>query len=148
MSADSDDINGPAERNTISTGAAADSAESDEKLKELPRLLRFAILSDRDNEIVYERLAADIAELAPGLIATTAWVGDSTNAELGMTLAAELDQLRLGEGGLLDQLRRIDPALANARHAAVRQCLGPGPAGKVRRRRRDRCLAILDGRLL
>jgi ATP-dependent Lon protease len=93
MSADGDDINGPVEKDTIATGAAADSAESDEKLKQLPRLLRFAILSDRDNEIVYERLAADIAELAPGLTAATAWVGDSTNAELGMTLAVELDHL-------------------------------------------------------
>ena len=66
MSADSDDINGPVEKDMISTGAAAESAEFDEKLKELPRLLRYAILSDRDNEIVYERLVADIAELAPG----------------------------------------------------------------------------------
>ena len=46
---DADDLDLPAtERDAVSTGAAADSADWDERLKGLPRLLRYAMLvSDR-----------------------------------------------------------------------------------------------------
>ena len=46
----------PAERDIASTGAAADSAEPDNKLKALPRLLRYAILSTKAEAFAIERL--------------------------------------------------------------------------------------------
>ena len=48
---DVDDLDLPAvERDAVSTGAAADSADRDERLKRLPRLLRYAApLSDDTN---------------------------------------------------------------------------------------------------
>lgn len=92
MSEDSDDINTTAEKDMVSTGAAADSVELDEELKGLPRLLRYAILSGRNDDLICERLVADIAELIPGLTSTVAWAA-TPGADLGIALAAELDHL-------------------------------------------------------
>lgn len=92
MSAGDDDINATAAKDMVSTGAAADSVEIDEELKGLPRLLRYAILSDRDDDLICERLVADIAELIPGLTSTVAWAA-APSADLGAPLAAELDHL-------------------------------------------------------
>ena len=92
MSADDNDITLTVEKDMVSTGAAADSTVLDEELKALPRLLRYAILSDRDDEFIRERLVADIAELAPGLASATAWAADP-DPDLGAALAAELDHL-------------------------------------------------------
>ena len=92
MSADGNDINGSVENEVISTGAAADSVNLDDKLKELPRLLRYAVLADRDDELIRQRLVADIAELAPGLASTIAWAANP-GPDLGAALAAELDHL-------------------------------------------------------
>jgi hypothetical protein len=79
MTADADDINDlelPAEDELASTGAAAETAEWDEKLKRLPRILRYAALAKRQETYVRERLVAEIVELAPGLTQTVHWVYD------------------------------------------------------------------------
>jgi hypothetical protein len=81
----------PAEQDLASTGAAADSAEPDEKLKALPRLLRYAILSTKDEAFAIERLVAEITTLAPGRPLTLAW-GESS-LSFGTALAVELDHL-------------------------------------------------------
>lgn len=74
----------------ISTGAAADSANCDVRLKGLPRLLRYAILSVDGGEHVAERLIAEIHQLCPQLPHTVAWaIGRSLDSALA--LAAELD---------------------------------------------------------
>lgn len=87
-----DDFDLPLEDDIASTGAAAESAEYDEELKGLPRLLRYAILSNRDNAFARERLVAEIAELAPGRPLAVAWMldGDESNS---VALAIELDHL-------------------------------------------------------
>jgi len=81
----------PAEQDLASTGAAADSAGSDEKLQALPRLLRYAILSNRDESFAVERLVAEITALAPGRPLTLAWAKGTP--PLGIALAADLDHL-------------------------------------------------------
>jgi ATP-dependent Lon protease len=79
-----------------STGAAADAAEADERLKTLPRILRILMLRDREHGYLTERLIGEIAELCPGLTETTAWANarDSRarNTKTGLALAATLDQ--------------------------------------------------------
>ena len=47
-----------------------------------------------------------------------------------------------------DRERRLDRALADAGRADLRQCLDQGPRRQAGRRRRGRCLAFLDRRLL
>ena len=81
----------PAEQDIASTGAAADSAELDEKLKALPRLLRYAILSTKEEAFAIERLVAEITTLAPGRPLTLAWAKGPPS--LGTALAIELDHL-------------------------------------------------------
>ena len=81
----------PAEQDLASTGAAADSAEPDEAFKNLPRLLRYAMLSDKDDAFAHERLIAEIATLVPGLPLTLAWAQGAPTE--GIILANELDQL-------------------------------------------------------
>lgn len=115
MSADNDDIVGidlPTEDDLASTGAAADSAEFDEKLKGLPRILRYAFLSNRYESIfVRERLIAEIAELAPGLPLTLAWA-EEHSPDIGILLATELDHLAVTKDqpdlrGLADCVRLL-----------------------------------------
>lgn len=87
---DQDDVQLPAEQDLASTGAAADSAEPDENLKALPRLLRYAILSNKNNSFAAERLVAEISALVPGRPLTLAWAKGGTPA-FGIALAIELD---------------------------------------------------------
>jgi hypothetical protein len=89
---DIDDLELPAEDELASTGAAAESAEWDEKLKRLPRILRYAALAKREESYLRERLVAEIAELAPGLTQTVHWVY-TDDLSRGLALAGELDQL-------------------------------------------------------
>ena len=95
MTADADNIDDlelPGEDDVASSGAAAESAEWNEKLQRLPRILRYAVLGKRRASYLRERLVAEIAELAPGLTQTVHWVyGDDPGQ--GLALAAELDQL-------------------------------------------------------
>lgn len=95
MTADADNIDDldlPGEDDVASSGAAAESAEWDEKLQQLPRILRYAVLGKRRKSYLRERLVAEIAELAPGLTQTVNWVYND-DAGHGLALAAELDQL-------------------------------------------------------
>lgn len=96
MSTDNGDIDGldlpAAEDRLASAGAAADSVERDEALKGLPRLIRYAILSNRDNSLACERLVAEIMEVAPALPLATAWAEQRAD-NLGIALASELDHL-------------------------------------------------------
>jgi ATP-dependent Lon protease len=81
----------PAEQDLASTGAAADSAEPDDDLKALPRLLRYAILSNRDESFALERLIAEITALAPGEPLTLVWAKGVPSD--GAALAIQLDHL-------------------------------------------------------
>lgn len=77
----------------VTAGAAADSAdEADERLKSLPRILRYAMLVEDLADAIEPRLAAEIEELCPGLPSTTDWVA-TRDAGAGLALAAELDRL-------------------------------------------------------
>ena len=79
---------------TVATGAAADSAaDADDRLKGLPRILRYAMLiNDRTDGSIAQRLIAEIDELCPGLPANIAWAADPAPTT-GLALAAELDRL-------------------------------------------------------
>ncbi len=75
----------------VSTGAAANSADCDERLKGLPRLLRYAMLSTDGSQHVAERLIAEIHELCPHLPHSAAWAFERA-LDTGLALAAELDR--------------------------------------------------------
>lgn len=105
-----------AEQDLASTGAAADSAEPDEKLKALPRLLRYAILSTKEEAFAIERLVAEIRTLAPGRPLTLAWAKGPPS--LGMALAVELDHLAVSRDqpdlrSLADCVRLLSLALSD-----------------------------------
>jgi ATP-dependent Lon protease len=88
---DSEDIDPPTtERDAVSTGAAADSADWDERLKGLPRLLRYAMLVSDNANHIEQRLIAEIDELCPGLPHNVIWTA-APSADTGLALAAELD---------------------------------------------------------
>jgi len=71
MSDDADDLDLPAaERDAVSTGGAAD---WDERLKGLPRLLRYAMLVSDNASHIEQRLIAEIDELCPNLPLNAAW---------------------------------------------------------------------------
>lgn len=77
----------------VRAGAAADSADdADERLKGLPRVLRYAMLVEDRADAIELRLAAEIEELCPGLPSATAWAA-TRDAEVGLKLAMELDRL-------------------------------------------------------
>jgi ATP-dependent Lon protease len=91
MSADPEDTAANASvDDAVSNGAAADSAESDEQLKKLPRILRYSILVNRDESLVRERLRAEIAQVAPDLPLAIRWADENT-VGIGLALADELD---------------------------------------------------------
>jgi ATP-dependent Lon protease len=91
MSDDADDLDLPAaERDAVATGAAADSADWDERLKGLPRLLRYAMLVCDNASHIEQRLIAEIDELCPQLYHNAAWAA-APSVSTGLTLAAELD---------------------------------------------------------
>jgi ATP-dependent Lon protease len=89
---DDDDFDLPAiDEDTISTGAAADSADWDERLKGVSRILRYAMLvSDRAGH-VEQRLIAEIDEACPRLPENAAWVR-TADVSAGLALASELDR--------------------------------------------------------
>jgi len=88
---DADDADLPAvERDAVSTGAAADSADWDERLQGLPRLLRYAMLLSDNASYVEQRLIAEINELCPNLPLNAAWAA-APDVGTGLALAAELD---------------------------------------------------------
>jgi ATP-dependent Lon protease len=89
---DADNLDLPAvEPDAISTGAAADSADWEERLKGLPRLLRYAMLVSDNAGHVEPRLIAEINELCPNLPLNAAWAAALT-VDAGLALAAELDR--------------------------------------------------------
>jgi ATP-dependent Lon protease len=73
-----------------STGAAADSSEDEERLKHLPRILRYAMLVEKAAPFVPQRLAAEIEEACPELPLNAAWM-KAQDAGLSIALATELD---------------------------------------------------------
>lgn len=88
---DADDLGLPAlADDAVSTGAAADSSDWDERLKDLPRLLRYAMFITDSAEHIEQRLIAEIDELCPKLPHTVAWALAS-GVDAGLALAAELD---------------------------------------------------------
>ena len=98
MTDDSKDTDVSAESDVASTGAAADSAEYNAGLRALPRVLRYAILVNRDEAFAVERLFAEIAELAPGRPLTIAWARDPVLH--GRELANDLDHPSRSSGHL------------------------------------------------
>lgn len=93
MSTDNDDFDLPAvEGDAASTGAAADSSDCDERLRSLPRILRYAILVSENAGHIEERLVAEINELCPGLTQNALWAA-APDATTGRALAAELDRM-------------------------------------------------------
>lgn len=109
---DSDDLDPVmAERDAISTGAAADSVDWDERLKGLPRLLRFAMLISHKAHHIKPRLIAEISELCPALALNAAWAATADFAT-GLALAKELDRRAVTENqpqlrGLADCVRLL-----------------------------------------
>ena len=88
---DADDIDLLAvEDDAVSTGAAADSSDWDERLKDLPRLLRYSMLITDGAGHVEQRLIAEINELCPQLPHNAAWAS-ALAVDAGLALAAELD---------------------------------------------------------
>lgn len=137
-----DDFDLPAPEDAVSTGAAADSADSDERLKGLPRLLRYAKLIVDEADHIEERLIAEIDELCPQLPFNLAWA-TSRSLEAALALADELDLLAAAKSepmlrGIADSIRlaslptpstdeyfelhrRVGKALVQALHVGVRQ---------------------------
>ncbi|MGB3505371.1 MAG: AAA family ATPase, partial [Xanthobacteraceae bacterium] len=77
----------------VTAGAGGDSAaDADERLRGLPRILRYAMLVEDRADAIEPRLAAEIEELCPGLPSATAWAA-TRDAGAGLALAAELDRL-------------------------------------------------------
>lgn len=88
---DADDIDLPAlEDDAVSTGAAADSSDWDERLQDLPRLLRYSMLITDGASHVEQRVIAEIDELCPQLPHNAAWAA-ALGVDAGLVLAAELD---------------------------------------------------------
>jgi ATP-dependent Lon protease len=117
MSEDSKDTDVSAEADVASTGAAADSAEYNAGLRALPRVLRYAILVNKDQAFAVERLFAEIAELAPGRPLTIAWARDPVLH--GRELAHDLDHLAVvldmpDLRGLADAVRLLSLPLPKA----------------------------------
>ena len=85
-----DDFNPLDGSGAVSTGAAADSSDWDERLKGLPRLLRYAMLMNDNADHVSLRLIAEIDELCPRLPHNIAWSA-ALDDNAGLQLAVELD---------------------------------------------------------
>lgn len=136
-----DDFDLPAPEDAVSTGAAADSADWDERLKGLPRLLRYAKLIIDEADHIEERLIAEVDELCPQLPHNVAWA-TSRSLEAALALADELDHLAAAQNepvfrGIADSIRlvslptpstdeyfelhrRVGKALVQALHVGVR----------------------------
>jgi ATP-dependent Lon protease len=81
---------------TILRGAAADAADLDAKFKDLPRILRVALLINRERWDIHERLVADIETLRPGLLETAAFATTETPT-VALALAGELDRCAVAD---------------------------------------------------
>lgn len=99
-----DDLPAIRDEDAVSTGAAADSSDLEDKLKSLPRLLRYAMLADDADAHIAQRLVAEIDELCPQLALNAAWltsrerdIGPALGTESGLALATELDRRAAGE---------------------------------------------------
>ena len=94
---DADDFDLPAvESDTVATGAAADSSDCDERLKGLPRLLRFVLMVGDNARHIEARLVAEIDELCPDLSLNAAWA-EVPDVATGLALATELDHRAVAE---------------------------------------------------
>lgn len=93
---DSDDASIPDKvyPEAVAHGASADSSDSElDRLKGLPRILRYAMLSKESrDDVVAHRLVADIDELYPNLPQNAVWAAKQDD-ETGRALAVELDRL-------------------------------------------------------
>ena len=88
---DPDDFDLPElDDDVVSTGAAADSSGWDERLKGLPRILRYAMLVGDNADHVRQRLVAEIDELCRDLPLNAAWAS-ALDTATGLALATELD---------------------------------------------------------
>ena len=95
----------------VSTGAAADSADWDERTRGLPRILRYATLVSESAEAIEKRLIAEIDELCPRLAETAGWAV-TLDTDAGLALAAQLDHKAAAENepglrGLADCVRLL-----------------------------------------
>jgi ATP-dependent Lon protease len=119
------------DEDAVSTGAAADSSDLDDKLKALPRLLRYAMLAGDTDAHILQRLAAEIDELCPSHALNAAWLasreedfGSALGTEPGLALAAELDRCAASEDtpdlrSLADCVRLLSlPAPCDTAHFA------------------------------
>ena len=135
MTADADDIDDldlPEEADIASTGAAADSVETDDDLKRLPRILRYAMLVRYGAEHLRERLVAEIAEVAPDMAETITWI-ERDDPATGLALAIALDRLAVTRDksdlrGLADSVRLLSlplpgPYSHGAHHRRVAKSL-------------------------
>ncbi|UQR60779.1 AAA family ATPase [Bradyrhizobium sp. C-145] len=100
-------------------GAAEDSASGEQAAAELPRVLRYAVLASRADHSVYQRLAAEIETVCPGIALTATWI-DTPDAASGCALAIELDHRAVREDqsecrSLADCVRLISLALPRDR---------------------------------
>jgi hypothetical protein len=96
---DADDFDLPAvKRDDIATGAAADSADGDERHNGLPRLLRYAMLVNDNANHVEQRLMAEIDQLCPNLPLNATWA-TALNVDAGLALATELDRRAVTDSG-------------------------------------------------
>jgi hypothetical protein len=78
------------------SGAADNSAASEEELARLPRILRLAVLDARSSRATHLRLAAEIDSACPGLSVHRAWT-ERPDIATGSDLAAELDRRAVAE---------------------------------------------------
>jgi ATP-dependent Lon protease len=119
---DPDEVDLPVvDDDVISTGAAADSSGWDERLRGLPRLLRYAMLVSNNARHVKQRVVAEIDELCPNLPINGAWA-TALDADTGLALAIELDHRAVTQNepalrslatacGLFEEYRRVGKAL-------------------------------------
>src|SRR5579871_3445172 len=77
------------------SGAAADSSEPDEKLKMLPRILRYGLLLSQESCSLHARLVAEIEVLCPSHALNIGWA-ETPDAAHGLALADDLDRIAVG----------------------------------------------------
>jgi ATP-dependent Lon protease len=84
------------DEDVIVTGAAADATDLEERLKDLPRILRVALLIDQGSRDIHDRLVADIETLHPGLRLTAAFA-TADDPATALALAKELDRCAVAD---------------------------------------------------
>ena len=84
------------DEDVIVTGAAADATDLEERLKDLPRILRVALLIDQGSRDIHDRLVADIETLHPGLLLTAAFA-TADDPATALALAKELDRCAVAD---------------------------------------------------